>query len=134
MSLITNLSVFLPNTPTPPDSGMVSISNALEQAMTICIRTSFVPTFGTLFLSFISQSNPFLISLAAYFDIVINPIIAAALSVQASVGGPVPAWASVQPSFDALNLAAPNFMAGEYGLLFWRAIILTIKLAIAPAP
>jgi hypothetical protein len=133
MSLSDNLPIFLPLTPRPPTEEVEKISAALEVAITVCIRTSFVPSIGTIFLSNLTLTqNTFLSALAVYLDLTVSPIISAALAAQASVGGPIPAWLSIQPSFDAISLAAPPFMAGVFGNLFWLAIIYTIRTAILP--
>lgn len=133
MPLIENMKAFMPLTPSPADPNMEKISNALEVALTTNVRLAFVPTIGTTFLASLSPEviNPFTASLASHLDLVIGPIISAALSAMPT-GGPILAWASVQPSFDALALAAPPFMAGVAGLLFWQSILLTIRLAILP--
>src|SRR5688500_2104650 len=132
MTLISNMKLVMPLSPTPPDSGMLVISNALELAITTNIRAAFVPGIGATFLSLLSTPNSFLISLASHLDLTITPIISAALSAQPTLGGPLPAWASVQPSFDAIALTTPPFMGGDYGALFWQAIILTIRFALSP--
>lgn len=133
MSLIENLRIFMPLSPNPPTDEMQAISNALEAAMTVCIRTSFVPTFGTIFLSSLTIiPTSFLQLLAAYLDLTISPIITTAQSLLSTIGAPIAAWVSVQPAFDAIMFAAPPFMAGILGVLFWSAIISTIRLAIIP--
>lgn len=131
--LSDNMPLFLPLTPRPPTDEVQKISNALETAITLCIRTSFVPSIGAIFLSSLElPPNPFLISLGAHLDLTVSPIIAAALAAQSALGGPIPAWLSIQPSFDAISLAAPPFMAGIFGNLFWLSIIYTIRTAILP--
>lgn len=131
MSLIENMKIFMPFTPDPPTDEMQNISNALESAISFCIRISFIPSLGVVFLSSLASPTPFIQLLAAHIDATISPIIATAQSVQVSLGGPIAAWVSVQPSFDALLPAVPAFMAGPFGNLFWAAILLTIRLAIS---
>lgn len=133
MTLVQNMPLFMPLSPNPPVDEVQKISDALEVAMNLTIRTTFVPLIGTIFLSSLTiPPTPFLTSLGAYLDASVSPIISAALSAQATVGGPIAAWMTVQPAFDAIILAAPPFMAGIFGSLFWAAIIFTIRLAILP--
>lgn len=122
----------MPSTPNPPEDGLVQISNALELAITTNIRTSFVPGIGAMFIANLSNPNSFLLSLGAYLDVTITPIISTAAGLQSSMGQ-LPAWTSVQPSFDALLSSVPPFMGGEFGALFWQAILLTIRTALSPS-
>jgi hypothetical protein len=130
--LVENMKLLMPLSPSSPDPGVQAISDALEVAMTVHIRAALIPGIGQTFIASLSSPNPFLLSLGAYLDAVITPIISSAAAVQATLGGPIPAWMSIQPSFDAAALAVPPFMAGPFGTLFWQAIVLTIRLAILP--
>lgn len=133
MTLAQNLPLFMPLSPNPPVDEVQKISDALESAMTLTIRTTFVPLIGTIFLSSLTiPPTPFLQALGAYLDASVSPIISAALVAQATAGGPIGAWLTVQPAFDAITPLAPPFMAGVFGSLFWAAIIFTIRLAILP--
>lgn len=134
MTLIDNMKLLMPLTPDPPDPNMQAISDALELAITTNIRTVFAPGIGAVFLANATSPSPFILALGAYLDVTITPIISAALAAQPSVGGPLPAWLTVQPSFDALAGAIPPFMAGIFGALFWQAILLTIRLSLPPPP
>lgn len=134
MTLIDNMRLLMPLSPNPADPNMEAISNALEIAMTAHIRIIFAPGIGATFLASLPFVNPFLIALGAYLDATISPIISTALAAQPTVGGPLPAWLTVQPSFDALILAVPSFMAGIFGALFWQALLVTIRLALPPPP
>lgn len=134
MTLLDNMKLLMPLTPDPPDDGMRAISDALEIAVTTNVRLAFVPGIGVTFLQALPQPNPFLTLLSAYLDLTITPIISTALSVQPTLGGPLPAWLSVQPSFDAIAAIIPPFMAGGFGALFWQAIILSIRFALPPPP
>lgn len=131
MRLVQSLPVYFPQTPVPPTREILEISNALDVASTICIRASFVPTIGVVFLSNLTAPNQFLTSLATYLDLTVSPIIAMAAVAQSTMS-PQAAWLTVQPSFDLLIAATPPFMAGSFGTLFWSAIILTIRTAILP--
>jgi hypothetical protein len=134
MPLSDNIKILMPLAPVPTDENVEKISAALEVALTTNVRVAFVPTIGVTFLASLSPEviNPFTTMLSTHLDTVIGPIISAALAASPTVGGPIMAWASIQPSFDALALAAPPFMAGLMGLLFWQAILTTIRLAILP--
>jgi hypothetical protein len=134
VTLLDNMKMLMPQTPDPPDSGMEAISNALEIAITTHIRIAFVPGIGQTFIASLTSPNPFLLTLGAYLDATITPIISAALSIQPTVGGPLPAWASVQPSFDAITPAVPPFMVGIFGAIFWQVILLTIRFSLPPPP
>lgn len=134
MTLLTNMKLLMPLAPDPPDQGMQAISDALEIAVTTNIRVAFVPGIGVTFLQALRQPNPFLILLSTYLDLTVTPIISTALSLQPTLGGPLPAWLTVQPSFDAIAAIVPPFMAGGFGALFWQAIILSIRLALPPPP
>jgi hypothetical protein len=132
MSLVDNIKILMPLAPVPADPGMQAISDALEVAMTTNIRATFVPGIGAVFMAALPNPNPFQIAMAVHLDTTVTPIISTALSVQATLGGPIPAWMSVQPSFDAIALIVPASMAGGLGVLFWQAVVLTIRLAILP--
>ena len=132
MALVDNLRIF-PTFPENPSELIVNISNALELALTLHVRTSFVPAgFGLTFLSSISLPTPFLTQLSTYLESTVSPVISSALSTQSSGLPPPAAWVSVQPALLSLISAVPPFMAGISGALFWSAIILTISLAILP--
>ncbi len=130
MSLIENMKIFMPLTPDPPSKEIENISNALQTAISIHIIAALSPGLGSTFLSLIPQPTIFLSNLATYLTSTIDPILSTALAAQSTLGS-IGAWASVQPTFDALMITAPPFMPGPSGLLFWSAILTTIRLAIS---
>lgn len=132
MTLAQNITIFLPLSPQPPDDNLKKISDALELAISIHIRATFVPAgFGTTFIS-AAPPNPFISALGAFLESTISPIISTAASLQATIG-PLAAWASVQPAILALYPSSPPFMPGILGIPFWQSILFTISAAL-PLP
>lgn len=134
MGLATNLKIFFPETPSPPDPKVLEISTALDLAIVQHIVTTYIPTgFGQTFLAGISSPTAIIASLAAYLTTTLSPILSAALAAESTPGSShLLAWGVIQPSFDTLSAASPPFLGGPDGLRLWQAIVLTIRTGLIP--
>lgn len=135
--LANNMKTIFPLFPNPPDLEFMKISNALDAALVAHVQNVFVPAgFGATLLGAMASPSPFMVLLSNYLESILSPILTSALSLENNPSSPLPhllAWANIQPSFDALILSVPPFMAGLQGAIFWQAIILTIRFFIVPA-